>query len=278
MIQDEERIAHTGALARCAGRCARHPWRVIFSWLGIFVVLIGLNAAFHGKLINDFKIPGSDTQKATDLITAKFGGQKGAALRVVLALEAGQRLDTPQRRRRDPPDAGRRQRPRSATLAEDPNGHRRRSRARSRRARISSPPSGQVAYFDVQYDRPASSCRGRASSRSRISCARSASRPASRSSSPVRRRARRRRRGSATSSGCVAAFVILMVLFRALVPTVIPLLFAITAVLGAFLILFLAARLTHFNTVTEILVPMIGLGRRHRLHALHRHALPTVPA
>ena len=40
----------------------------------------------------------------------------------------------------------------------------------------------------------------------------------------------------------------------------IPLLFAITAVLGAFLLLFLAARLTHFNTITEILVPMIGLG------------------
>jgi RND superfamily putative drug exporter len=51
-----------------------------------------------------------------------------------------------------------------------------------------------------------------------------------------------------------------MVLFRALVPTVIPLLFAIFAVMGAFLILFLAARFTHFNTVTEILVPMIGLG------------------
>jgi hypothetical protein len=58
----------------------------------------------------------------------------------------------------------------------------------------------------------------------------------------------------------IAAFFILMVLFRALVPTVIPLLFAIVAVLGAFLLLFLAARLTHFNTVTEILVPMIGLG------------------
>ena len=60
--------------------------------------------------------------------------------------------------------------------------------------------------------------------------------------------------------GLLAAFVILMVLFRALVPTVIPLLFAIVAVLGAFLLLFLAARLTHFNTITEILVPMIGLG------------------
>ena len=60
--------------------------------------------------------------------------------------------------------------------------------------------------------------------------------------------------------GLVAAFVILMVLFRALVPTVIPLVFAVVAVIGAFLILYLAARFTHFNTITEILVPMIGLG------------------
>src|SRR5438876_32532 len=74
--------------------CARHPWRVVGTWLGIVVVLIGLNAAFHGKLINDFKIPGSDTQKATDLITAKFGAQKGAALRVVVAAPSGERLDT----------------------------------------------------------------------------------------------------------------------------------------------------------------------------------------
>ena len=59
------------------------------------MVLIALNAAFHGKLINDFKIPGSDTQKATDLIEAKFGGEKGAALRVVLS--SNNRLDSPAR-------------------------------------------------------------------------------------------------------------------------------------------------------------------------------------
>ena len=91
---EEERIANQGALARWAGHCARHPWRVVSTWVGIFVVLIGLNAAFHGKLINDFKIPGSDTQKATDLITAKFGGEKGAALRVVLS-SPNRRLDSP---------------------------------------------------------------------------------------------------------------------------------------------------------------------------------------
>src|SRR6478736_8619630 len=91
--EEEVRIAHTGALARFVGACAHHPWRVVFTWIGIFALLIALNVAFHGKLINDFKIPGSDTQKATDLITEKFGGHKGAALRVVVASKDGQKLD-----------------------------------------------------------------------------------------------------------------------------------------------------------------------------------------
>ena len=107
-IGEEKRIAHTGALARCAGHCARHPWRVVFTWLGIFVALIGLNAAFHGTLVNDFKVPGTDFQKATDLINAKFGGQKGAALRVVVAAPAGPAPRLAERPGRDREDAGRR--------------------------------------------------------------------------------------------------------------------------------------------------------------------------
>ena len=38
-----------------------------------------LNIAFHGTLVNDFNIPGTDFQKATDLINAKFGGTEGRA-------------------------------------------------------------------------------------------------------------------------------------------------------------------------------------------------------
>src|SRR3954452_20828351 len=90
-IEEERRIAHEGWLAGIACACARRPWRVVGGWVLIVVALIALNAAFHGKLINDFKIPGSDTQKAFDLITAKFGAEKGAALRVVVAAPAGER-------------------------------------------------------------------------------------------------------------------------------------------------------------------------------------------
>ena len=60
--------------------------------------------------------------------------------------------------------------------------------------------------------------------------------------------------------GLLAGFIILLVLFRALVPTAIPLLFAIAAVMTAFLLLYLFARFTNFNTIVTLLVPMIGLG------------------
>ena len=258
LLADERRIAHSGGLARLAGACARHPRRVVFSWLGVFVGLIVLNGAFHGKLINDFKIPGSDTQKATDLIDAKFGGQKGSALRVVLASQNGQRLDAGASAVAVHKMLGA-----SAVserdLAEDPKDA---STIKSPLANGSTQlaDGGKVAYFDVQFDRT-----GFELPRSKIvdleDQLRAIGAPSgmqveftgeAESAPPTQ--------GLSDFIGLACAFVILMVLFRALVPTVIPLLFAIVAVLGAFLLLFLAARLTHFNTITEILVPMIGLG------------------
>jgi RND superfamily putative drug exporter len=257
-LREERALAHTGALARMAGHFARHPWRVIFGWLAIFVVLGGLNAAFHGKLINDFNIPGSDVQKATDLINAKFGGQKGAALRVVLAAPPGQRLDTPQR-----------QAAIHQMLDAAKTSQRSLDQSRKDVSSITDPVAsgshqlskgGRIAFFDVQYDQTGfelpragivkiedkiRSIGDRAGIQAEFTGDAENAPPT---------------QGLSDIIGLVAAFIILMILFRALVPTAIPLIFAITAVAGAFLLLFLAARLTHFNTVTEILVPMIGLG------------------
>src|SRR3954453_10960524 len=257
LLDEERRIADTGTLARIAGACARRPWRVVGGWLGIFVLLVGLNAAFHGKLINDFKIPGSDTQKATDLITAKFGAQKGAALRVVVAAPSGQRLDTGARR-----DAIRRMlvagKASQRELAEDPKDASEITSPLTDHDQLSD--NGRVAFFDVQYDRTGFEL-PRAGVVKAEDQLRSIGQPTglqveftgeAESAPPTQ--------GISDLIGLLAAFVILMVLFRALVPTMIPLLFAIVAVIGAFLILFLAARVTHFNTITEILVPLIGLG------------------
>jgi len=69
-----ERLA-TGALARWMRACANNPWRVVVSWIGIIAVLIVLVATIGGSLRDEFSIPGSDTQKATDLIKAEFASE-----------------------------------------------------------------------------------------------------------------------------------------------------------------------------------------------------------
>ena len=60
----------TGALARWMRACASHPWRVVLAWIGILAGLIVLVATVGGGLKDEFEIPGSDTQRATDLIEA----------------------------------------------------------------------------------------------------------------------------------------------------------------------------------------------------------------
>ena len=99
---DDRRAAHqrlaTGSLARWARMCATHPWRVVAAWVGIIAVLIVLVGTIGGSLRDNFDIPGSDTQKATDLIESKFASEQGSVLNLVFAAPAGQRLDTADRK------------------------------------------------------------------------------------------------------------------------------------------------------------------------------------
>src|SRR3954451_23507694 len=98
----ERRAAHqrlaTGALARWMRACATHPWRVVLSWVGIIALLIALVASIGGSLKDQFEIPGSDTQKATDLIESEFASEQGGVLNLVFAAPKGEQLDTPARK------------------------------------------------------------------------------------------------------------------------------------------------------------------------------------
>ncbi len=92
-----ERLS-TGALSSWTRACANHPWRVVFSWIGIIAALIVLVATVGGSLKDEFTIPGSETQKATDLLESQFASEQGAVLNIVFAAPEGQRLDTPERK------------------------------------------------------------------------------------------------------------------------------------------------------------------------------------
>ena len=75
-LSAHERLS-TGALARWYRACAEHPRRVFLSWVGIVAVLIALLVTVGGSLKDEFDIPGSDTQKATDLIESEFASEQG---------------------------------------------------------------------------------------------------------------------------------------------------------------------------------------------------------
>jgi RND superfamily putative drug exporter len=70
-------------LERLGRWCARHPWRTIAAWVLVAIVVGGLAASAKGYSDN-FTIPGTESQHATDLLKEKFPAQAGATAQVVL--------------------------------------------------------------------------------------------------------------------------------------------------------------------------------------------------
>ena len=66
--------------------------------------------------------------------------------------------------------------------------------------------------------------------------------------------------GTSEILGLLAAIIVLLIVFRTFVAMLIPIALAIVALATAFLLLFILAGLTAVNTITPILVSMIGLG------------------
>ena len=84
--------------------------------------------------------------------------------------------------------------------------------------------------------------------------------------------------GSSEIFGLIAGLIVLLFLFRALVPTVIPLIFAIIAVASAFMLLYLG-RTAHEREHDHADHRVDDRARRrHRLLAVHRHAVQTAAA
>jgi putative drug exporter of the RND superfamily len=74
-----------------ARACALHPWRTLAVWL---VVIVGVAASanvFGGKLANDITIPGSDAQKAVDLLEERFPERSGDSTQLVFYSKDGLR-------------------------------------------------------------------------------------------------------------------------------------------------------------------------------------------
>src|SRR3954454_20349555 len=250
-----ERLS-TGALAAWARRCATHPWRVVGTWIGIILLLIGLVATIGGSLRDEFTIPGSDTQRATDLIKAEFPSKQGSVLDIVFAAPPGQSLDTPARKAAI-----------AAAVAKLRSTEFKPTKGKAGLVSVDNPlvprttsKNGRIAYSEAYFNKEITEAQ-RAQVVDVEDFVRAAMAPVGLTveyngeaeQPPLKQ-------GLPELLGILAAIVVLLIVFGTFTAMLIPILVAITALATAFLLLFILAGQTDINTVTPILVSMIGLG------------------
>jgi RND superfamily putative drug exporter len=250
-----ERLS-TGALARWMWACASHPGRVALAWLGILVVLIVLVATIGGGLKDVFEIPGSDTQKATDLIESEFTSEQGAVLNLVFAAPEGQRLDTPERKAAIAEAVAKLKSPAFATQ----DGKAGIESVGDPFSENTFSEDGRIAYAEAQFSETIET-----EDRDQVVAVQDAVRQVVEPAGvivefngdaefpPIEQ-------GTQELLGLLAALIVLLVVFRTIVAAAIPIGLAIAAVGTAFILLFILAGLTDINTITPLLVSMIGIG------------------
>src|ERR1044072_5189180 len=83
-------------LHRLGGGAFERRRRVLAFWL-IVVVAVGAAATtFKGQTDNSFSVPGTESQRAQDLLEQKFPGAGGASARVVFQAPGGESLTAPE--------------------------------------------------------------------------------------------------------------------------------------------------------------------------------------
>jgi RND superfamily putative drug exporter len=77
-------ISEVPMLQRLSRFCYRRRWAVLGAWVVLLVGLFGLNSAAGGKFLDEFDLPGSESQEAVDLLEAHgFSSRTGFSGQIV---------------------------------------------------------------------------------------------------------------------------------------------------------------------------------------------------
>jgi RND superfamily putative drug exporter len=76
-------------LERLARWSYTHRWRMLVIWVVALVAIIFLGSAAGGAYSNNFSLPGAESQKALDLLKARFPARSGDTADVVFRADAG---------------------------------------------------------------------------------------------------------------------------------------------------------------------------------------------
>jgi RND superfamily putative drug exporter len=70
-------------LYRIGGWAFEHRWKTVGMWALVLVAMAAAAFTLKGKTDDKFSVPGTESQRADDLLHKKFPGAGGASARVV---------------------------------------------------------------------------------------------------------------------------------------------------------------------------------------------------
>jgi putative drug exporter of the RND superfamily len=130
-------------LYRLGGWAFDNRRKVLLGWLAVFAVVAAGAAAFSGTFSTKFEVPGTESQRAQDLLHEKYPGAGGASARVVFAAPRGEALTDPANRAAVMESVAKARQADEVSFAIDPY----KAKALSK--------DGRVGYADVIYPMPA---------------------------------------------------------------------------------------------------------------------------
>lgn len=252
----------SNGLFRLGRWVAEHRRVVVLLWLALVVGLVGANQAVGGGTVDDFEVPGVESQQAIDLLDERFPERSGATAMVVFHVPAGGITDDG-----------------SAAVVTDVVDEVRSLDAvvgvtEPLASPLSVSPDTTTAFAAVQFDAPTAEL-GRPTLDSLLDTADAADGTDMQVEfgGELPTVLKERSTGPAEMIGIIAALIILFVTFRALLAAVMPLGVAIAGLVTGLSIVGLLGAWIAIPSVAPRLGTMIGLGVGidYALFVLSRH-------
>jgi RND superfamily putative drug exporter len=255
----EEGKTMAGYLYRIGGWAFDHRRKVLVGWLLVLGLVIASAAAFSGQTSDKFAVPGTESQRAQDLLHEKYPGAGGAAARVVFAAPSGESLADPENRAAVMESVARAKKAADVSFVVDPYS----ARALS--------PDKRIGFADVVYPVPADEIEEHA--RDELA---DVAGPAEAAGLQVEfggNLVTEQEEASSEGTGMMIAFVVLAITLGSLLAAGLPLL---TALIGVGIGITGLTALSGFVELSEtapILATMLGLavGIDYALFILSRH-------
>jgi putative drug exporter of the RND superfamily len=239
-------------LARLARFCVDHRRAVVLGWIVVVIAAIGISSAVGTRYATNFSLPGTESQRATDLLKKDFPAQAGDTDQIVFAARGGNDVTDPAVKAKVTPMLERVSQLPHVTGVVSPYG------PAGGRA-ISS--DGRIAFATVNFDKRANDL-PKDDIKKVISVARAAD------SSTVQvelggqaiQQVQEPPLGAATGIGIVAAIVILLLTFGSFVAMGMPILTALIGLGTGVGLIGIASQAIDMPFFSTELAVMIGLG------------------